>query len=143
MAIVRLNLNHRFRFFSDILEIILEPAIEFNSPIHSTHVWIGFASITAPKRTMSVGLIWIIVCPLSRNCSSIDASISHQLIGWKGVVWINVPVLQPPDEIDASTIVFENIWKMTTLVPIIVPFCATKLSKSIGRPRVEWTNKVI
>ena len=143
LTILCLNLNHWFGFITNALEIIFEPNVQLNSPIHPAHVWIGFSTIATAEFTVSIGLIRIVVRPLSRDGAGIDSSISHELVSWEGMVWIDVPILKTPDQIHTTSIVFQHIRKMTTLIPIIVPFRSTKLSKCIGCPRIEWANKIV
>ena len=106
LTILCLNLNHWFRFITNTLQIVFEPNVQLNSPIHSAHVWIGFSTIATAELTVSVGLIRIVVGPLASYGTGIDASIAHELVGWEGMVRINVPILKPPNQIHTTSIVF-------------------------------------
>ena len=39
LTVMGLNLNHRLRLISDSFQIVLEPSVQFDCPVHTAHVW--------------------------------------------------------------------------------------------------------
>ena len=142
-AVIGLHLHHWLRFITDAFEVIIEPSIQLNSPVHTAHVWIGFLSISSVKFAVSVWLIGIIVGPLARDGASVNSSINQQLIGWESVVWIDVPILHSPNNVDTPTVVFQYVREVPSFVPVVVPFSPAEFGPTPCRKRIKRTDCVV
>ena len=127
-TIVGLHLCDCCGLLTYVFEIVVEPVVEFYGPIHSTHVRVGFCTISTTQPIVSVGLVWIVVRPLSDDGPSVNTSIVQQSKGWECMIRVNVPILESPYEVDTALIVVEYILEMVSLIPVIVPLISTHSS---------------
>ena len=143
LSVMGLYLHHRLGLLADVLQIVVEPSVEFHRPVHAAHVGIGFCTVTASHFAVSIGLIGIIVGPLPGDGSSIDAGVPHELVGRESMVGVDVPVLHAPNEVNAALVIGKHIGQVTTLVPVIVPFCASNFGTGPSGERVERTDDIV
>ena len=143
MPVVGLDLHHRFRFLADVLQVVLEPAEELHRPIHAAHVRVGFPPVAGRQLAVTVGLVGVVVGPLTGDGPGVDPGVPHQLVGWERVVRVDVPVLQPPHEVNAATVVFEHVREVAALVPIVVPAVPTDFRSGPRCERVEGSDGIV
>ena len=133
----------RFGFFTLALEEPFEPRIQLHGPVHAARVGVGFGAVAAAELTVPVRLVGVIVGPLSRNGAGVDPCVLEHLIGWEGVVWIDVPILEPPHKVDAAVVILEHVGKVASLVPVIVPLRPTKVSAGPRGERIQGADGVV
>ena len=73
--------------------------------------------------------------PLSNDGPSVYSGVIQHAEGGECVVRVDVPVLESPDEVDASFVVVEYVLQVVALVPVVVPDVSTDSRSEPGRER--------
>ena len=127
---------------TDVLEVVVKPLEHVLHPVKTNHLGKRFTSTAAQIGTVveldrSVG---IVVIPLTKQSTRLNACIDEAIDGRDGHVRIDVPVVHALNEVDTSFVILKHTVKEIPLGPIIAcDFRAEHVSTHAG----ARTNDVI
>ena len=103
----------------DAPEVEVEPLQEVVGPVPPQRVREGLGPPSARERLVAPVAVGVVVGPLAVEPLDVEAGVDGHLVGREGHVRVDVPVLEPVDDVDRPFESLERVREEVALLPVV------------------------